>query len=139
MTAPSPSEFLTFYRRITTHPSLRQSVLSGRSISSIHPVEQPYSRQFCLSAQYRKQNLSTDDSVKTDKYPDDEHATKKKDDLDPQSANTKAGINAKKNDTGGSATEQRDSAGGKAKAKKSHPEAPDVAIGMQDERGGWGH
>lgn len=39
--------------------------------------------------------------------------------------------------TGGNATEGRDSAGGKAKAKKEFPEAPDQ-IGMQDERGGRG-
>jgi hypothetical protein len=45
---------------------------------------------------------------------------------------------AKKSGTGGHATEGKDSAGGKAKAKKEFPEAPDVAIGMQDERGGRG-
>jgi hypothetical protein len=45
---------------------------------------------------------------------------------------------AKKNHEGGHATEGRDSAGGVAKAKREHPEAPDPAIGMQDERGGRG-
>ena len=40
--------------------------------------------------------------------------------------------------TGGHATEGRDSAGGKDTAKKEFPEAPDPAIGMQDERGGRG-
>jgi hypothetical protein len=45
---------------------------------------------------------------------------------------------AKGKGSGGHATEQRDSAGGKKKAKKEYPEAPDVAIGMQDERGGRG-
>lgn len=45
---------------------------------------------------------------------------------------------ANKSGSGGHATEGRDSAGGKAKAKKEFPEAPDVAIGMQDERGGRG-
>jgi hypothetical protein len=48
----------------------------------------------------------------------------------PSSAN-KAG-------TGGHATEAKDSAGGVAKAKRENPEAPDPAIGMQDERGGRG-
>jgi hypothetical protein len=47
-------------------------------------------------------------------------------------------ISSKKNDSGGQATEGKDSAGGVAKAKKEHPEAPDPAIGMQDERGGRG-
>jgi hypothetical protein len=45
---------------------------------------------------------------------------------------------ANKTGTGGHATEGKDSAGGVAKAKREHPEAPDPAIGMQDERGGRG-
>jgi hypothetical protein len=45
---------------------------------------------------------------------------------------------AQKEGSGGHATEGRDSAGGKEKAKKEFPEAPDPAIGMQDERGGRG-
>ncbi len=43
-----------------------------------------------------------------------------------------------KQGAGGHATEGRDSAGGKEKAKQEFPEAPDPAIGMQDERGGRG-
>jgi hypothetical protein len=43
-----------------------------------------------------------------------------------------------KEGSGGNATEGKDSAGGVAKAKREHPEAPDPAIGMQDERGGRG-
>ena len=35
-------------------------------------------------------------------------------------------------------TSQSDSTGSAQKAKKEHPEAPDTAIGMQDERGGKG-
>jgi hypothetical protein len=45
---------------------------------------------------------------------------------------------AKSSGSGGNATGRGDDAGGKAKAKKEFPEAPDVAIGMQDERGGKG-
>lgn len=45
---------------------------------------------------------------------------------------------AKANNSGGHATEEADSAGGKERAKKEFPEAPDPAIGMQDERGGRG-
>lgn len=45
---------------------------------------------------------------------------------------------AKAKGSGGHATEERDSAGAMKKAKKEFPEAPDVAIGMQDERGGRG-
>ena len=46
---------------------------------------------------------------------------------------------AKANNDGGSATSEADSNNATAKAKKDHPEAPDVVIGMQDERGGKGH
>lgn len=45
---------------------------------------------------------------------------------------------AHKEGKGGHATERKDSAGGKETAKKEFPEAPDPAIGMQDERGGRG-
>ncbi|KAK4897848.1 hypothetical protein LTR27_004620 [Elasticomyces elasticus] len=45
---------------------------------------------------------------------------------------------AKAQDTGGQATRQKDERNATAKAKKDHPEAPDVVIGMQDERGGKG-
>lgn len=45
---------------------------------------------------------------------------------------------AKSSGTGGTATEQSDTQNATAKAKKDHPEAPDVVIGMQDERGGKG-
>jgi hypothetical protein len=53
-------------------------------------------------------------------------------------ANHREQSSAKANKEGGQATEERDSAGGVAKAKREHPEAPDPAIGMQDERGGRG-
>lgn len=52
--------------------------------------------------------------------------------------NTNAYIRAKDSGSGGNATGRGDDAGAKAKAKKEFPEAPDVAIGMQDERGGKG-
>jgi hypothetical protein len=45
---------------------------------------------------------------------------------------------AKSSDEGGTATQRRDSNNSTAQAKKEHPEAPDVVIGMQDERGGKG-
>ncbi|CAO2651893.1 Nn.00g001760.m01.CDS01 [Neocucurbitaria sp. VM-36] len=101
-------------------------------------------RQFSVSAsrpvkQYPNDS-STDGSVKTDKYPDDKHATQKVKEGDThniQEANMKSGMDANKEGNGGAATEGRDTAGGKEKQKKEFPEAPD-AIGMQDERGGRG-
>jgi hypothetical protein len=45
---------------------------------------------------------------------------------------------ARTEDTGGTATRQKDEHSSTLKAKKDHPEAPDVVIGMQDERGGKG-
>ncbi|KAJ8109722.1 hypothetical protein OPT61_g7252 [Boeremia exigua] len=72
---------------------------------------------------------------------DDKHSVnkaKKGDHHDIQTSNVKDGLDKAKQGAGGHATEGRDSAGGKAKAKKEFPEAPDPAIGMQDERGGRG-
>ncbi|KAK0276956.1 hypothetical protein LTR91_013848 [Friedmanniomyces endolithicus] len=43
---------------------------------------------------------------------------------------------AKAQDSGGQAVREKDERNATAKAKKEHPEAPDVVIGMQDERGG---
>jgi hypothetical protein len=45
---------------------------------------------------------------------------------------------SKSRDEGGAATQEKDTNNATAKAKKDHPEAPDVVIGMQDERGGKG-
>lgn len=45
---------------------------------------------------------------------------------------------ARAHDTGGNATRERDENDSTAKAKQENPEAPDVVIGMQDERGGKG-
>jgi hypothetical protein len=176
--------------------SLLTSTLLRRPITSIststllqRPLTQPL-RPFTATSISAKDkypdNLSTDSSVKTDQYPDDEHASTKADkgqDHDVQSSNLKAAkeyvfyphtlplplpstlpisplysshslhlsltlhtqtseltplSSAKATGTGGHATEESDSAGGVAKAKKEHPEAPDPAIGMQDERGGRG-
>lgn len=41
--------------------------------------------------------------------------------------------------TGGNATARRDETQSTQRAKEEHPEAPDVVIGMQDERGQKGH
>jgi len=46
---------------------------------------------------------------------------------------------AKANNKGGTATSQSDARNNTERAKKDHPEAPDVVIGMQDERGSKGH
>ncbi|OCL11313.1 hypothetical protein AOQ84DRAFT_287503 [Glonium stellatum] len=86
----------------------------------------------------KKQGLSTDDSVKTGRYPDDQHATRQSSSENVMSSSVQQGISDRKKGTGGNATEEKDSAGSTQKAKQEHPEAPDVVIGMQDERGGKG-
>ncbi|KAI4627097.1 uncharacterized protein J4E87_004439 [Alternaria ethzedia] len=108
----------------------------------------PSARLFSLSTSRRVEqypnNLSTNSKTKTDKYDSDSpHAVQEKvkqgDTHNVQESNAKAGIDsAQKEGSGGHATEGKDSAGGKEKAKKEFPEAPDPAIGMQDERGGRG-
>ncbi|KAJ4376190.1 hypothetical protein N0V83_001471 [Neocucurbitaria cava] len=117
--------------------------LASASIRAAAPAR--FIRPFTVSAsrpvkQYPN-DLSTDDSVKTDAYPDDKHATEKAKEGDThnvQESNAKAGMDsAHKEGTGGHATEGRDAAGGKETQKKEFPEAPD-SIGMQDERGGRG-
>ncbi|RYN49951.1 hypothetical protein AA0118_g11212 [Alternaria tenuissima] len=107
----------------------------------------PSARPFSLSASRRVEqypnNASTNSKTKTDKYDSDSpHAVQEKvkqgDTHNVQESNAKAGLDAQKEGSGGHATEGKDSAGGKEKAKKEFPEAPDPAIGMQDERGGRG-
>jgi len=129
--AASPSEFLTFYRRVARSSTLRQQLCSRSA------PRRPFSSSISRFSSGGK--LSTDSSVKTDQYPDSEHTTNKKDTLDVQSDNSKKGREAKSQDTGGSATTQSDTRDSTSKAKKDHPESPDVVIGMQDERGGKGH
>jgi len=75
----SSSEYLNFYSRFAL-----------QSRSSIRAAARPASRPFSISALQSKK-LSTDDSVKTDKYPDSEHATDKKDKLDIQSEQSSKG------------------------------------------------
>ncbi|KAF2005722.1 hypothetical protein P154DRAFT_518440 [Amniculicola lignicola CBS 123094] len=108
--------------------SLRRAI----TLRATQPIS---TRSFILSTHHRK-----NDSAKTDAYTDSEHATSKAkhDANDIQSNSVKAGQKAVEAGKGGSATERKDSQGGVAKAKKEHPEAPDPAIGMQDERGGRG-
>jgi hypothetical protein len=99
MSSPSPSEFLTFYRRVTLSSTLRHATTSS-SLSTTRPLQATYTRDFSLSSRFQKTDkypgkLSTDDSVKTDRYPDDEHATskvKKGDHHDVQSSNLKGGM-----------------------------------------------
>jgi len=59
---------------------------------------------------------------------------------DPNTQSYEAGQGqiSQQQDTGGSATRQKDERNSTSKAKKEHPEAPDTVIGMQDERGGKG-
>ncbi|KAJ6195724.1 hypothetical protein J3E72DRAFT_440895 [Bipolaris maydis] len=108
----------------------------------------PSARTFSLStpnrvAQYPN-DLSTNSKTKTDLYDSDKpHAVQDKvrqgDTHNVHESNAKAGMDsAHKDGKGGHATERKDSAGGKTTAKKEFPEAPDPAIGMQDERGGRG-
>lgn len=75
MTTPSPSEFLTFYRRFATHPSIRTSGLGSAARPTMAPLS---SRGFSVSAaRPEKPGLSTGDGVKTDRYSDNQQATRK--------------------------------------------------------------
>ncbi|KAJ4993310.1 hypothetical protein SVAN01_01285 [Stagonosporopsis vannaccii] len=109
--------------------------------STLRVVARPFSVSAVSRVEGYPSNASTNSKTKTDQYPDDEHSVnkaKKGDNNDIQTSNLKDGLDSAKQGSGGHATEGRDSAGGKAKAKQEFPEAPDPAIGMQDERGGRG-
>ncbi|KAF2748579.1 hypothetical protein M011DRAFT_331471 [Sporormia fimetaria CBS 119925] len=102
-------------------------------------------RAFSISPSLAKNkdgSLSTSSHVNTSNLPDDKHTMDKANDndtYDVQTSGVKDAMNsAKKNNTGGAATEDRDSQDTVAKTKRENPEAPDPAIGMQDERGGRG-
>ncbi|KAH9826022.1 hypothetical protein Tdes44962_MAKER03805 [Teratosphaeria destructans] len=129
--ASSPSKFLTFYCRAATSSSLRNTLRT-------------HSRSFAATA--RGHNVLSDKGTQQDTGPGQktggsrEHALDKEDKKDPnlQSAESSFGRDARQQDTGGHATRQKDERNSTAKAKRDHPEAPDVVIGMQDERGGKG-
>ncbi|KAF1829628.1 hypothetical protein BDW02DRAFT_573804 [Decorospora gaudefroyi] len=104
----------------------------------------PFSVSTARAVEQYPDHASTNAKTKTDKYEGNSpHAVQDKvgqgDTHNIQESNAKAAMDsAHKEGTGGHATEGQDSAGGKEKAKKEFPEAPDPAIGMQDERGGRG-
>ncbi|KAK3672412.1 hypothetical protein LTR78_007719 [Recurvomyces mirabilis] len=139
MTTPSPSEFLTFSHRLTTSLLYRS-----------RPVSRLPIRQFTASTVSRADtgsgNIVSDKG--TQQAPKSgnetggsrEHALDKGNKNDPniQSYESSAGRAERANDSGGNTTRQKDERNSTEKAKKDHPEAPDVVIGMQDERGGKG-
>ncbi|KAF1927637.1 uncharacterized protein M421DRAFT_421482 [Didymella exigua CBS 183.55] len=99
-------------------------------------------RPFSQSATHRAEgNASTNAKTDTSMPPDGEHSVnkaKRGDTHDVRASMLSDGLGNAKQGTGGTATEERDSAGGMQKAKEEFPESPDPAIGMQDERGGRG-
>ena len=74
----SSSDFLTFSRRVAGSSAIRRSILGAARPQATRP--------FSVSLRTR-----LDDSVKTDQYPDSEHATDKKDKLDIQSEQSSKG------------------------------------------------
>ncbi|KAF2865122.1 hypothetical protein BDV95DRAFT_587365 [Massariosphaeria phaeospora] len=123
--------------RYASQPLRRQTALRPTSM---------HLRTFTLATGLRKDGphpggLSTNSKTKTDGFPDDKHAVNKATDSDKnnvQEANAASAMEAKGTGNGGNAVEERDAAGGQAKAKKEFPEAPDPAIGMQDQVGARG-
>lgn len=78
----SPSKFLSFSRHVASRPALQTRLVR---LQPLRPFSSSVTR-FSSGG-----NLSTDDSVKTDQFPDSEHATDKKDKLDVQSENSAKG------------------------------------------------
>lgn len=175
----SPSEFLTFYRRLATSQSLRLR----QPISRLATVSRPFSISSARNAGTGGGNIVTDKGTQQDTSTTSgenvggsrEHSVDKGNKKDPnvQSYETKAareyvttpflGLrtgaeafetgegehvvwertyadslpwrSSKAQGKGGQAVQQNDERGTTARTKKEFPEAPDVVIGMQDERG----
>ncbi|KAF2222028.1 hypothetical protein BDZ85DRAFT_283150 [Elsinoe ampelina] len=113
----SPSEFLTFYRRMAAPSALKRARVLPRPSLPARAI--------------------TYTATRSDIGHDKKHTTDKKDRLDVQSNNSFAARDAKAKNEGGAATQQKDERGGKQMAKDENPEMPDgvAAIGFQDERG----
>lgn len=79
----SPSEFLTFYRRA-----------AASTPRMLRSAQRPATRDFAISARYRKDGVNADQKAKTDKRNDTEHTVNKAhstkgDTYDIQSSNAK--------------------------------------------------
>ncbi|KAK5124813.1 hypothetical protein LTR85_001526 [Meristemomyces frigidus] len=184
MASPSPSEFLTFYRRLATSQSLRYRQPVSRLATT-----RPFSISSVCTASTGGGNIFSDKGTQQDTGsgedvgPSREHAVDKGNEKDPNThsyetsaarqyveprsppppihkipflgmrngnevwddgdwertyADASVWRRSKAEGTGGQAVQQSDERNSTAKAKKDHPEAPDVVIGMQDERGGKG-
>ncbi|KAK8209236.1 hypothetical protein IWZ01DRAFT_483169 [Phyllosticta capitalensis] len=133
MAQPSPSEFLTFYRTVTLAATRGPSLLARRPRFNTLPTRRPFSTTPTQLDEARK-----DEAGKRPIHREDAHVLKK-DGYDVQSENAKRGKADHDAGTGGNATARRDETQSTRRAKEEHPEAPDVVIGMQDERGQKGH
>lgn len=77
MASPSPSEFLTFYRRLTTHPALRRGV-----VASVNQTSRPLSTSIPRYGYGKPENKA---------FPDEQHTTQKTDRADVQNDSSHAG------------------------------------------------
>ncbi|KAF2215043.1 hypothetical protein CERZMDRAFT_95412 [Cercospora zeae-maydis SCOH1-5] len=127
----SPSEFLTFYRTATRASALRTATVS-RTVARTRPFSSTIPSLAGSTGEKGDLHKSDMGGPKENK----KHVLEKDYEPNVQARESKAGRSARANDTGGTATEQKDG-GSKAKAKKEFPESP-VQIGFEDERGGKG-
>ncbi|KAK7529638.1 uncharacterized protein J3D65DRAFT_174010 [Phyllosticta citribraziliensis] len=155
MAQPSPSEFLTFYRHIRVATKCPSSLLTRPRCITATPyamsratasTPSTSASQRCFSVVPRRcfaaaaRSLEEDDARKDEagkrqNQRDDDAHPLDKDGYDVQSENAQKRQREHHAGTGGNATARRDELHSTERAKKEHPEAPDVVIGMQDERG----
>jgi len=123
--ASSPSEFLTFYRRLSTSTSLRTATRSAAI------------RSFGTTSRFQ---YASENSHSGDIGADKRHVLEQGKDKEPNihAYESNKGLENHEAGTGGNATSRKDTTSAKAQAKNEHPEAP-VVIGMEDERGSKGH
>lgn len=121
---------------------LPRSTASLRTITTTTLQARAFTVSSITLADAYPNNLSTNSKTKTDLYDSDTpHAKDKVKEGDTHNVQESNAADAMKKhgEGGGHAVEGRDTAGAKKKAKEEFPEAPDPAIGMQDERGGRGY
>ncbi|KAI7084620.1 hypothetical protein KC356_g6592 [Hortaea werneckii] len=139
--ASSPTEFLTFYRRLATSSTFRHAPtsrtnLSRRAFANSSRCRADTGNGHVASTKGTQQGPMSGDKVGGSR----EHALDKgvKGDPNVQSEQSMGGRASRAQNTGGQATREKDERNSTKRAKEEFPEAPDVVIGMQDERGGKG-
>merc|ERR1711939_572082 len=123
--ASSPTEFLTFYRRLATSSTFRHAPVSKTNLSRRAFANSSRSRADTVNGHVTSTKGTQQGPMSGDKVGGSKEGSM-------------GGRASRAQNTGGQATREKDERNSTKRAKEEFPEAPDVVIGMQDERGGKG-